>query len=207
MTFRLTYRTALAGLAAFLLAFSFFILGFIASRHVKTAVRSDVRKAYLAQPGNATPAERAGVQAALREFQQGYVKRDPRELDAFMNRLFLKDDDVLLQGTDSGEWVRGYPAVAEFIRADWAGWGYFRFDVDDSIVWSTGDVAWIASVGTLRQNGSERPLRFSAILTRHGNDWRFRQVHFQWGDSTPDSASPFSPHTYVTLFKWVLQSL
>jgi hypothetical protein len=205
--FRSTYRTALAVLAAVLLAYSFFILGFISSRHLKTAVQSDVRKAYLAQPGNATQADRAGVLAALREFQEGYVKRDPKELDSFMNHLFLKGDDVLLQGTDSGEWVRGYSAVGDFIRADWAGWGDFRFDVDDSIVWSTGDVAWIASVGTLRDHGSERPLRFSAILTRHGNGWRFRQVHFQWGDSTPDSASPFSPHTYITLFKWVLHSV
>ena len=207
MKFRLTYRTVFAALAAVLLAYSFFILGFISSRHVNTAVQSDVRKADLAQPGNATPTDRAGVLVALREFQEGYVKRDPRELDAFMNRLFLKGDDVLLQGTDSGEWVRGYSEVGEFIRTDWKGWGDFRFAVDDSIVWCNGEVAWIASVGTLRDHGSERPLRFSAVLTRHGNDWRFRQVHFQWGDSTPDRASPFSPRTYVTLFRWVLHSV
>ena len=203
---RASYRRVLVGFAALLLAFSFFILGFIASRHAKTVVRSDVRKEYLAQPGDATPADRAGVLTALREFQQGYVKRDPKELDTLMNHLFLKDDDVLLQGTDSGEWVRGYSAVGEFIRSDWTGWGDFRFDVDDSIVWCTGDVAWIASVGSLRQHDSERPLRFSAVLTRQGNDWRFRQLHFQWDDSTPGSASPFSPRTYVTLFKWLLHS-
>lgn len=208
MRFRLTYRRVLGGLAALLFVFIFFLLGFVSSRHARTAaVPSEVRKAYLTQPGDATPAERAGVLVALRGFQDGYVKRDPKDLDAFMNRLFLKDDDVLLQGTDSGEWVRGYSAVGEFIRADWTGWGDFRFAVDDSIVWCTGDVAWIASVGTLRQHGSERPLRFSAVLTRHGNDWRFRQVHFQWDDSGPDSTNLRSPHTYVTLFKWALQSV
>ena len=207
MTFRLTHRRVLAGLAAFLLAFAFFILGFISSRHVKMAVRSDVRKAYLAQPGNATPTERAAVLEALREFQQGYVKRDPRELDAFMNRLFLKDDDVLLMGTDSGEWRRGYSPVAEFIGTDWASWGDFRFAVDDSIIWCTGDVAWIVSVGTEREHGVERPLRFSAILTRRGSDWRFRQLHFQWDDSAPDDFSPLHPRTYFTLFKRILQSV
>ncbi len=207
MTFRLTYKRGLAGLAVFLFACGFFILGFISSRHVKMKVRSDVRKAYLAQQGDATPTERTSVLATLREFQEGYVRRDPKELEAFMNRLFLKDEDVLLLGTDSGEWVRGNSAVAEFIRTDWTSWGDFRFAVDDSIVWCTGDVAWIVSVGTLGEHGSERPLRFSAILTRRGSDWRFRQLHFQWDDSAPDDVSLFHPRTYFTLFKRVLQSV
>ena len=80
---------------------------------------------------------RAGVLAALTDFQKGYVKRDPKELDAFMNRLFPKKDDILLLGTDAGEWARGYPAVGEFIRADWMNLGDFRFAVDDSVVWSS----------------------------------------------------------------------
>ena len=150
--FRLTRKRILAGMAAFVLAFGFFSLGFISSRHLRSAARNDDRKAYLAQAGNATPSERTAVLAALRVFQEGYVKRDPRQLDAFMNRLFVKDDDVLLMGTDSGEWRRGYSQVAEFIGTDWTSWGDFRFAVDDSIVWCAGDVAWIVSIGTLREH-------------------------------------------------------
>jgi len=194
-------------MAAFVLAFGFFSLGFISSRHLRSAARNDDRKAYLAQAGNATPSERTAVLAALRVFQEGYVKRDPRQLDAFMNRLFVKDDDVLLMGTDSGEWRRGYSQVAEFIGTDWTSWGDFRFAVDDSIVWCAGDVAWIVSIGTLREHGSERPLLFSAILTRRGSDWRFRQLHFQWNDSAPGTTGLLNPRTYVTLFEWVLQSV
>ena len=100
---------------------------------------SDLRKQYL-QAGDAPLSVRAGVLAALTDFQEGYVKRDPKELDAFMNRLFPKNDDILLLGTDAGEWARGYPAVGEFIRTDWLNWGDFKFAVDDSIVWSSGDV-------------------------------------------------------------------
>ena len=207
MRFRLTLKRVFAGLAALLLAFGFFSLGFISNRHLKTAVRNDARKAYLAQAGNATPTERTAVLSALREFQDGYVKRDPAQLDAFMNRLFVKDDDVLLMGTDSGEWRRGYSQIADFIRTDWTNWGDFRFAVDDSIVWCSGDVAWVVSTGTLRDQGSERPLLFSAILTRHGGDWRFRQLHFQWNDSAPGTTGLLNPRTYVTLFKSVLQSV
>jgi len=174
---------------------------------MKTAVVNNGRKAYLAQAGNATPTERTAVLAALREFQDGYVKRDPSKLDAFMNRLFVKDEDVLLMGTDSGEWRRGYSQVADFIRTDWTSWGDFRFAVDDSIVWCTGDVAWIVSTGTLRDHGSERPLLFSAILTRHGSDWRFQQLHFQWNDSAPGTTGLLNPRTYLALFKWALQSI
>jgi hypothetical protein len=206
VTLRLSLSRILFGLSALLLAFGFFILGFTSSRHLK-AQRSDVRKTYLAQSGNANPAERSSVLAALTEFQEGYVKRNPQDLDAFMDRLFLKGDDVLLMGTDSGEWRRGYSAVAEFIKTDWTSWGDFRFAVDDSIVWCSGDVAWIVSIGTLRESGSERPLRFSAILTRRGNDWRFRQLHFQWDDSAPDDISLLHPRSYITLFKRILQSV
>jgi hypothetical protein len=148
---------------------------------------------------------RAGVLAALTDFQKGYVKRAPKELDAFMNRLFLKDDDILLLGTDAGEWARGYPAVGEFIRTDWLNWGDFRFAVDDSTVWSSGDLAWIASIGTVHERGSDRPLRFSAILTRHGNRWLFRQVHFQWDDRDPSPADLLRPSTDLKLVEWVLQ--
>jgi hypothetical protein len=106
-----------------------------------------------------------------------------------MSRLFEKNDDILILGTDRSEWVRGYPAAAEFIRADWANWGDFRFAVDDSIICSSGDVAWVASVGAVRFNGVDRPVRFSAILTRHGDNWLFRQVHFQWEDRPASPAS------------------
>jgi hypothetical protein len=194
-------------LAALLLAFGSFAFGFISRSHVKMEVQTDVRKKYLAQQGNATPVERSEVLATLREFQEGYVKRDPKAVDTFMDRLFVNDEDVLLMGTDRGEWARGYPAVAEFIKNDWNGWGDFRFAVEDSIVWCTGDVAWIVSLGREREHGTERPVRFSAILTRNGGAWHFRQVHFQWDDSAPDDASLLQTRTYLTLFRWVLRSV
>jgi len=143
----------------------------------------------------------------LRAFQEGYIRRDPKELDSFMNRLFPANDDILLLGTDADEWVRGYSAVAEFIRADWLKWGDFRFAVDDSIVWSTGDVAWIASVGVVHGGRADRPLRFSAILTRQGRNWVFRQVHFQWDDRDPRSSDILRASTYLKLFRMMLQHL
>jgi hypothetical protein len=203
--FRLTRKMIFSALAIALLILGAFLFGFISCRHLKGSVSSDLREQYLLQGGNAPPSVRAGVLTTLRDFQEGYVKRDSKELNAFMNRLFLRNDDILLLGTGAGEWARGFPAVAEFIRADWLNWGDFRFAVDDSVIWSSGDVAWIASVGVVHEHGLDRPLRFTAILTRNGSHWVLRQLHFQWDDRDPGLADLLRPRTDLKLFRWVLQ--
>ena len=205
MTFGLTRKKLLYAVAIPLFGLGAFTFGFVSSLHLKSAVSGNLREQYLLQTGDAPPPVRAEVLAALRDFQGGYIKRDPKELDSFMSRLFPKNDDILLLGTDAGEWARGYPAVAEFIRADWLNWGDFRFAVDQSIIWSSGDVAWIASVGAVHGQGSDRPLRFSAILTRKGNNWLFRQVHFQWDDRDPSPADLLRPRTHLKLVGLVLR--
>jgi hypothetical protein len=142
----------------------------------------------MSQPGDAPADVQAGVHVALREFQDGYVKRDPKALDAFMDRLFEKNDDLLLLGTGASEWARGFPAATEFVRRDWAAWGDFRFAVDETIVSSSGDVAWIATMGTVHYKKYDRPVRLSAVLTRHGNKWLFRQMQFQYEDGGAKAA-------------------
>ena len=193
--------SALAG--CFLMAGGF-AFGFVACLHLKSFASDELRRQYLLQKGDAPALVRAKVIASLRAFQDGYVRRDPKELDSFVHRLFADNDEILLLGTDAGEWVRGHRAVAEFIGDDWAKWGDFRFAVDDSVVWSSGDVAWIASVGVVNEQGVNRPLRFSAILTRHGSDWLFRQVSFQWDDRNPRAWDILHASTYLRLFRLVL---
>jgi ketosteroid isomerase-like protein len=198
-------KTLLSVLTVVLLVLGAFTFGFVSSLHLKSSESAELGKQYLLPKGDAPPSVRGEVQATLRDFQEGYVKRDPQELDSFMNRLFSKADDVLLLGTDAGEWARGYPAVAAFIKTDWLEWGDFRFSANDSIIWSSGDVAWIASVGTVRGHGSDRPVRFSAILARNGSSWQFRQLHFQWDDRDASAADLLRLSTYQELAKWLLQ--
>jgi hypothetical protein len=99
---------------------------------LKRPADAELRREYLQGGGNAPPAVRLPVLDSLRAFQEGYVKRDPTQLDAFMSRLFAKDDDVLLMGTDANEWRLGYNNVAEFIKEDWLHWGDLRFNIDDA---------------------------------------------------------------------------
>jgi hypothetical protein len=207
LTLSLTCKRASFVLAAALLVMGGFVSGFLSCLHLNRAASDAVREKYLQPAGDAPPAVRAGVIEALKAFQDGYVQRDPREIDAFMSRLFSRDSDPLILGANGAEWARGYPAVSAFIGNDWRNWGDFRFDADHAIIWSSGEVAWIATVGTVHSIRGQRPLRFSAILTRNGDRWQFRQVSFQWDEQEPATQDILRPKTYLQIFQMGLHSL
>ncbi|HVP64943.1 MAG TPA: nuclear transport factor 2 family protein [candidate division Zixibacteria bacterium] len=202
----MTWRKRLfAVLGTAVLVLCSFVLGFYASLHLKHTTAADVRERYLRPEGDAPPAVRSGVRIALKAFQDGYNKRDPKQLDAFMAQLFAKDSDVLLLGTDSDEWARGYSAVRQFIETDWTQWGQFKFEVDDAIISSAGDVAWATSVGEVVSGPSAHAVRFSAILVRRGNSWIFRQLQFQWDERDPAPAELLRASTQVQIVRLFLK--
>jgi SnoaL-like domain len=186
-----------------------FAAGFLACVSLRGSSLQKTISPQLLQPADAPAAVRAGVLDSLRAFQDGYIKRDQRDLDSFLSRLFPRDGDVLILGTEGGtaEWIRGYPFAARFIARDWRDWGDFRFDVDRSLVWSGGDVAWVASTGSVRFKGSYRPVRITAIMTQEGGRWVFRQLQFQWDESNPDAGDILHLHTYLRLAHMALGDL
>jgi ketosteroid isomerase-like protein len=202
-----TRKSILALLGISVLVLSSFTLGFYTCLHLKSGVSSQVSHLYLTYSGDAPAPVRLGVLASLRDFQKGYVRRDIRELDEFMNRLFPNSDDILLLGTNSGEWVQGRSAVSKFIGDDWQKWGDFRFSVENSVVSSAGDVAWVASTGVVHDQMADRPVRFSAMLTRNGNTWVFRQLQFQWDDRDPRLADFLRASLYRKVGKLCIQKV
>ena len=207
MALRPMWKNAVYVLVAACLMLACFAGGFLSCLHLKAAPSEAMRAQELTTPGDAPAAVRTGVLASLQAFQEGYLRRDPQAIDAFMSGLFPRDQDVLVLGTDGGtfEWIRGYDRAAQFIKSDWQGWGDFRFDVDHALVWSRGDVAWVASLGSVRNGRHERPVRFTAILTRNGDRWLFRQVHFQWDDDDPHDRDVLNPRTYARIAKNALR--
>ena len=170
----------------FLIVFCGVLLGFLAgwetSRRLKIFANAETQKSYLRVPGDAVGPVRAEILGSLQEFQDGYSKRNPRELDAFINRLFPQDQDTRLLGTDEGEWKTGRDSIAELIRDDWIEWGDVRLDVKNAAVSSSGETAWLATTGKVVLPKSTRPIRFTAVLTRRDGRWLFRQVQFQWDE-------------------------
>jgi len=194
-------RWILRVLTALVLAWGFFAAGFIASLHARRTTPNDLRAQSAQSPGDAPPEVRAGVLAALSALQDGYTKRDPKQLDSFMSRLFEKNADIRILGADEPDWARGYTAAAEFIRVDWLLWGDVRLDVPDSVVCSAGDVAWVTSPGEVRFGHWNRPVRFSAVLARSGDHWVFRQLQFRWDEHDPVPGDLFRPGTYLNLMR------
>jgi hypothetical protein len=139
------------------------------------------------------------VLQVLRLFQDGYVKRDLAQLDPFMQRLFADSDEILMLGTGSLEWMRGYASVRQLVKSDWQYWGDARFAMDDSIVWASGDVAWVATVGTVSSSGIARTARLTAVLTRGERGWLFRQIHLQWDEGDGGPQDLFRSQAYANL--------
>jgi hypothetical protein len=93
------------------------------------------------------------IRAALQQFQDGYERRDPTLLDDFQ-KLFVLEDDLEVIGTaavDPGdeEWCLGREAARAMVSNDWTGWGSLALDVVDARIHSLGEVAWLATTGSV----------------------------------------------------------
>jgi hypothetical protein len=131
----------------------------------------------------AAPVEvRAAVLGQLEVFQDGYTRRDGKQLATFMNRVFSRQRPVVL-GTMPGEIYVGYEAAAEVIRTDWESWGDCRFRIAESQVSAIGDVAWFATPGAVKFDLSRflvLPLRLTGVMAKEAGGWKIRQAQFQF---------------------------
>ena len=93
------------------------------------------------------------VLAVMQQFQEGYTRRDVAALDAFME-LFVPEEDVEVVGTNGiepgvEEWYVGRAGARELIEGDWQYWGDLALQIDPSRIHVLGDVAWLATHGTV----------------------------------------------------------
>lgn len=93
------------------------------------------------------------VRDLLQKFQDGYTRRDLSLLDEFME-LFIPGDELEVIGTNAlkpgeGEWCLGQEAVRRLVSGDWEHWGEVVFDVAEAHIFVKGEVAWLATKGTV----------------------------------------------------------
>lgn len=132
--------------------------------------------------GSATPEVRTDVLRQLQLFQDGYTKRDVKQLDAFMNRVFSRQRPIVL-GTMPSEIYVDYNGATEVVRSDWESWGDCRFRLDETQVSAVGDVAWFATVGSVKFDLSRflvLPLRLTGVMINENGTWKIRQAQFQF---------------------------
>ena len=94
------------------------------------------------------------IRALLQKFQDGYTRRDPAHLDEFM-QLFIDRDELEVIGTNAvqpggGEWCQGPQQVRQLVAGDWGTWGDVVVDVHGAHIFVRGEVAWLATTGTVR---------------------------------------------------------
>lgn len=200
-----------AALCALAVAFA---AGFVVCLKLRHTPSAEATAQRMRPAGDAPPAVRAGVAATLEALEQAYQpsttgQLDSRQIDALMTRAFAPDADILLLGTEGvpAEWVRGETRVRDFLGHDCAQWGQVRFDPQSALVWSSGNVAWVATAGTVEFRSGSRPLRLTAVLEQRGGRWVFRQIQFQWNDEPAEASDLFRLETYRTALRHALRHL
>lgn len=91
------------------------------------------------------------IRSLLQTFQEGYLRRDLTQVEAFMT-LFTADAEVIgTNGVAPGvdEWYRDRLSARELVAGDWEGWGDLRLDLDSTSIHSRGDVGWVAAPATV----------------------------------------------------------
>ena len=154
--------------------------------------------------GNATDSTRKAVLMQLHKFQDGYTKRNTRQVEPFMESLYSKDN-ILILGTMPGEIFSGYKSATGLVKSDWESWGDCRFAMDSANISSNGNVAWISTRGYVKFDLSSLlviPLRLTGVMIKEEGTWKFQKQQFQF-----DIDFSFSMLAVVLLFAWLVISV
>lgn len=154
--------------------------------------------------GNSPDSIRLEILSQLWKFQDGYSKRDPEIINAFMESLYSKDN-ILILGTMPEEVFIGYERATQLVKTDWESWGDCKFGIDSAHISSSGNTAWFSTRGYVEFDMSRLlvlPLRLSGVLVKEDHEWKFRQQQFQF-----DVDFTFSLIATLVISVWILISI
>ncbi len=103
-----------------------FAAGVYASRRIIVSPKPSTIQAYVENKGNASAEVRSGVLRAMNDFQGGYTRRDPAQLEAFMRTVFPSEGNIRVIGSEVNEWKNGPAAVSQLVKTDWQYLGKFE---------------------------------------------------------------------------------
>ena len=106
---------------------------------------------------------------------------------SFFERYFSQKDGVLAIGTDPTEWWSGYVTIARVFKDQLEETGGIQILADTPQAYSDGSIGWVAGQPTLKlPDGTEMPLRLTAVFQKEQNDWKIVQWHISTGISNED---------------------
>jgi hypothetical protein len=151
--------------------------------------------------GNSPDSVRMEIIEHLRKFQDGYSKRNPENINAFMQSLYSREN-ILILGTMPKEIYTGYENATRLVKTDWESWGDCRFGIDSANISSSGNTAWFSARGYVEFDMSGLlvlPLRLTGIMVKEDQGWKFRQQQFQF-----DVDFTFTLITTLVISVWIL---
>ena len=182
-----------------------FILLFLVTQVFKKAdekvILSPAKAVY--SKGNSPDSIRMEIIEQLRIFQNGYSKRDPKNIEIFMQSLYSKDN-ILILGTMPDEVYTGYENATRLVKTDWESWGNCKFEIDSANISSSGNIAWFSTKGYVEFDLSRLlviPLRLTGIMVKEDHEWLFQQQQFQF-----DIDFSFSLLATLLIAAWILLS-
>jgi hypothetical protein len=140
----------------------------------------------------------------LRKFQDGYSKRDPKNIDNFMQSLYSKNN-LLILGTMPKEVYIGYDNAVRLVKSDWESWGDCKFAIDSANISSLRNTAWFSTKGYVEFDLSRLlvlPLRLTGIMVKEDQEWKFQQQQFQL-----DIDFSFSLIATLVISAWIFISI
>jgi hypothetical protein len=183
-----------------------FIILLLITRIFKRAdektILSPVKSYY--SKGNAPDSTRMEIIKQLNKFQDGYSKRDPNNIDTFMQSLYSREN-ILILGTMPGEIYSGHENATRLVRSDWDSWGDCKFEIDSANISSSGNTAWFSTRGYVKFDLSGLlviPLRLTGIMVKEDQEWKFQQQQFQF-----DIDFSFSLIATLIVSGWIFISL
>ena len=106
---------------------------------------------------------------------------------SFFERYFSQKDGVLAIGTDPAEWWTGYATITKVFKAQLKEAGGFQILADIPQAYRDGSIGWVAGQPTLKlPDGTEMPVRLTAVFQKEQNGWKIVQWHFSTGISNED---------------------
>ena len=141
---------------------------------------------FLYDHGNASGEVRSEILEQLEYFNEGYLLRDTSILEAYMDRLFSREN-ILILGTMPAEIYSGYAGAADLVSSDWLYWGDVNMLVESSNISVRDSVAWFSMIGHVEFDMSsllDLPLRVTGLMVKEGKVWKFQQLQFQFDLNT-----------------------
>jgi hypothetical protein len=106
---------------------------------------------------------------------------------AFFEQRFAQQEGVLAIGTDPGEWWSGHATIARVFRAQLEEIAGIQVLPGTPQAYSDGSVGWVAGRPRVRlPDGTEVPLRLTAVFRKEENEWKIVQWHLSAGVHNED---------------------